>query len=276
MQEDKSILIFTPTYNREHTLGRCYESIVAQKHKDLTWLVIDDGSTDNTRQLIEKFTEEDRISIIYVYQVNGGKQSAWNNAVVLSQQYDIFICVDSDDVLYPNAIDSLQPYLYYLKDKDVIGLRCLAIRKTTQLADSNFMLGQVYKDYWYKEIMNNQLGERVDVFKPQYLLKYLFPIKNNIKFIPESWMYAHISKKYKFVYLPVPVTMFFDDHNHLRLSKSSLKANARGQNIARKAILANVPIKVWIRNPIVAIKHFIRLMQTIYYMKVEKHDNKSE
>ncbi|MWL34905.1 hypothetical protein GQM17_28115 [Escherichia coli] len=122
--------------------------------------------------------------------------------------------------------------------------------------------------------MSNQIGERVDIFKPQKLLDYLFPVNDCIKFIPESWMYANISKKYKFVYVPEPVTLFYDDHDHLRLSKSSLKTNAKGQNIARKAVLKNVPVKVWFKNPISALKNSARYFQTLYYLAVEKYENK--
>ncbi len=270
----KKIVIFTPTYNRKHTLERCYQSIIQQDYPGVVWLVIDDGSTDNTEQLVTEFIKEGKLEIQYIYQTNGGKQSAWNKAVQLCQKYDLFICVDSDDILYENALTKVSKYFFLVDEDDVIGLRCLAIRNTTKKADSKFMNNKIHKDYWFMEIMSNQIGERVDIFKPQKLLDYLFPVNDCIKFIPESWMYANISKKYKFVYVPEPVTLFYDDHDHLRLSKSSLKTNAKGQNIARKAVLKNVPVKVWFKNPISALKNSARYFQTLYYLAVEKYENK--
>ncbi|WP_081306981.1 glycosyltransferase family 2 protein [Edwardsiella tarda] len=264
--ESKKIIIFTPTFNRAHTLERCYESIAKQSNDDVTWLVIDDGSTDGTSDLISSLSKRNGLKIIYLYQDNAGKQACWNRAVKFSQSYDIFICLDSDDILYDNVFNRMEQYYSLMDENDVIGLRCLAIRNSTKLPDSNYMLNRIYKDFWYKEIMDRKMGERVDLFNPKILAKYVFPVNESIKFIPESWMYSEISKKYKFIYIPEPIIIFYDEHNHIRLSKSSLKKNAKGQNIARRAVLVNVPMKVWLANPLTAAKHIIRYIQTSFYI----------
>ncbi|EHE8487938.1 glycosyltransferase family 2 protein, partial [Salmonella enterica] len=148
------IVIFTPTYNRAHTLTRCYESIVNQNYKNLTWMVIDDGSTDNTRSLIDKFIFQDKINIVYRYQKNAGKQGAWNKAVNLSQEYDAFLCLDSDDVLLENCISHVSSYFSFLKENDIIGLRCLAIRQSTNKPDSLYNLERIEKKTWYDELFS--------------------------------------------------------------------------------------------------------------------------
>ena len=76
----KTLTIFTPTYNRVHTLTRTYDSLCRQTCKDFEWLVIDDGSTDNTYELIRGFIEEAIIPIRYIYKENGGLFTGYNTA----------------------------------------------------------------------------------------------------------------------------------------------------------------------------------------------------
>ena len=76
----KTLTVFTPTYNRAHLLRRLYESLVTQSCQDFEWLVIDDGSTDFTRQLVESFIAEGRIPVRYIYKENGGLYTGYNVA----------------------------------------------------------------------------------------------------------------------------------------------------------------------------------------------------
>lgn len=265
------ITIFTPTFNREHTLSRCYESIVKQDYDNFEWLIVDDGSTDATKSLIESFEKENRISIKYIYQNNSGKQAAWNNAVIVSKSSDFFMCVDSDDVLMPGAIESIIDYLSIIsEDDEVIGLRCIAVRESTRNADSKFGNSEIKKDTWFNEIKSRKIGERIDVFKRSYLMEYLYPVEPNIKFIPESWFYSNVAKKYKFLYLNKPVSMFYDNHDNNRLSRSSIITHARGHRIARGAILRNVPPHIWISTPVLFLKTVIRYFQSVYYARLKK------
>ena len=70
----KELTVFTPTYNRAYTLGRLYESLCRQSNKNFEWLVVDDGSKDGTEELIKSWQSEEKISIRYIYQENGGKR----------------------------------------------------------------------------------------------------------------------------------------------------------------------------------------------------------
>ena len=72
------ITIFTPTYNRGYTLERLYESLCRQTRKDFEWVVVDDGSTDNTKQMVDRWRRTNRFPIRYIYQENRGKPSAHN------------------------------------------------------------------------------------------------------------------------------------------------------------------------------------------------------
>lgn len=98
------ITVFTPTYNRAYTLLRLYISLCSQTCQNFIWLVIDDGSTDKTKELIDEFIREGKIQIRYIYKDNGGLHTAYNKAYEKIET-ELNFCVDSDDFLPSNAIE---------------------------------------------------------------------------------------------------------------------------------------------------------------------------
>ena len=78
----ESITVFTPTYNRAGLLGRCYESMKRQTNKDFIWMIIDDGSIDNTKEVVENWIKNEKtFKIQYYYKENGGLHTAYNEAI---------------------------------------------------------------------------------------------------------------------------------------------------------------------------------------------------
>lgn len=104
MKHSFPITVFTPTYNRAYCLERAYQSLLRQTCKDFEWLIIDDGSTDNTRELVESWQREGLISIRYIYKENGGMHTAHNTAHA-NINTELCICLDSDDMLTDDCID---------------------------------------------------------------------------------------------------------------------------------------------------------------------------
>lgn len=100
------LTIFTPVYNRAHTIGRTYESLCRQTCKDFEWLVIDDGSSDNTRELIERWKAENKIAIRYIYQENQGMHGAHNTAYK-NIYTELNTCIDSDDWMPDDAVEKI-------------------------------------------------------------------------------------------------------------------------------------------------------------------------
>ena len=100
----KTLTVFTPTYNRAHTLTRLYESLCRQTCKDFEWLVVDDGSTDSTRQLVQQFVNENLIPIRYIYKENGGLYTGYNVAYA-NIETELNVCIDSDDFMPDNAVE---------------------------------------------------------------------------------------------------------------------------------------------------------------------------
>lgn len=104
----KLITVFTPTYNRIDCIYRCYESLQRQSSYNFEWLVIDDGSTDHTDELIRKWQEEEtRFQIRYCYKENGGLHTGYNKAIELAQT-ELFVCIDSDDWMPDDAIERIE------------------------------------------------------------------------------------------------------------------------------------------------------------------------
>lgn len=107
MSSDKFLTVFTPTYNRAHTLTRLYKSLCSQSCKEFEWLVIDDGSTDKTPELISAFKEENKITIRYIKKENGGLFTGYNTAYA-NITTELNVCIDSDDYMPENAVEIIR------------------------------------------------------------------------------------------------------------------------------------------------------------------------
>ncbi len=270
------VTVFTPTFNRSHVLKRCYLSILEQHRDDIEWLIIDDGSTDDTANIVKEFQNENKIKIRYIYQDNSGKQAAWNKAVE-NADGDYFIGLDSDDTLVADSINKLLLHSNVFEDKEIIGIRAISMNSEKMKPDSLYLYGYDGKSSWFKEFRSGLRGERIDFFKTRILKKYLYPIKENINFIPEIWFYSTVSKEYCFYYSSIHVGIFFDDEVTNRLSKSSIKKHAIGHYISRKALLENTPLKIWLFRPLDFVKSVLRINQAIVMMdnKYIDHDKSS-
>ena len=105
-----TITVFTPTYNRAYCLHNGYEALCRQTLKDFIWLVVDDGSTDNTKELVEEWQKKDNgFEIQYLYKENGGLASGYNAAIAVMDT-ELSVCVDSDDYLADDAIEKVVKY----------------------------------------------------------------------------------------------------------------------------------------------------------------------
>jgi glycosyltransferase involved in cell wall biosynthesis len=102
----KMLTVFTPTYNRAYCIHRCYESLCRQTSDDFEWLVIDDGSTDNTKELINSWIAENKIRITYFYKENGGMHTGHNAAYKLIDT-ELNVCIDSDDHMPDDAVEKI-------------------------------------------------------------------------------------------------------------------------------------------------------------------------
>ena len=267
-----ALTIFTPAYNRAHTLGRLFESLENQTLKNFEWLIIDDGSEDDTKNVVDELIKKTSFPIRYFKQDNRGKQMAWNSAVELAMG-SLFCCLDSDDALYDknNIADIYGKYYSYLSDDMVFGLRMLAYSNVKEGFDGVKLSSEVVICSYFDELSDHKnYGERIDFFKTSILKSFLFPIEPGIKFIPEIWFYVTTAKAgYKFAYIPDAARIFFDDATENRLSRSSIKRHARGHYISRSKMLNEVPHRCYLKNPKAWIITMVRFSQCSNYLKID-------
>lgn len=129
---EKRITVFTPAYNRADLLPRLYESLLRQTCQDYTWLIIDDGSTDHTKEVVDAWIAEEKIEIQYVYKENGGLHTGYNKAIELMDT-ELSICIDSDDYLTDDCIEIVLKYWDENKSDRVAGLVGLDLYKSGEI-----------------------------------------------------------------------------------------------------------------------------------------------
>lgn len=192
------ITLFTPTYNRAHLLSRLYNSILMQDVIDVEWLIVDDGSIDDTEALIENFQKESIINIRYYKKSNGGKHTAINFGLQ-NAKGELFFIIDSDDVLAENALKNIKIHYQSIKNNNNI----CGIVGLSQYIDKQEIVGDFFlRDVWEVSFADIYLkyhlkGDKSVAFKTQVLKKYPFPEKQGIRFVFEAVVWHEMSKKYK-------------------------------------------------------------------------------
>lgn len=192
----KTVTIFTPSYNRAYTLVNLYESLVNQTSKEFTWLIVDDGSDDNTYELVKEWIKEAKINIKYIYQINSGKHVAHNNGVC-NCETEYFFCVDSDDYLLENAVQDILYDIKRINNIDIAGIVSLKLNESRKPVGTFFPkdirysnLSDLYEKYKFR-------GDTALIFKTSVLKQYPFPLIKGEKFIGEEYIYSQIDAKYK-------------------------------------------------------------------------------
>lgn len=208
--------IFTPTYNRVCLLPKLYESLKSQTFKDFEWLIVDDGSTDGTRDLIDGWIKESLLDIRYYYQVNGGKHRAINKGVPLAKGEWFFI-VDSDDYLPDNSLEIANKWLKTVEEDDsfagVSGMR--RINGIVPKVDFEVL------DLSPLRITEYIRVDKAEIFKTAILKKYPFPDIPGEKFCAEGLIWSRIGLRYKLRYFNEVI--YFCEYLDEGLTKSSLK-----------------------------------------------------
>ena len=193
--------VFTPTFNRKELLEKLYKSLQKQTFKDFEWLIVDDGSTDGTKEKVEEFLSEKKLDIKYYFKENGGKQRAYNFATEKANG-ELFICLDSDDEYVENGLEIILKYWKkYEKNSDIAGMGYLSTYPNREIIGSSFpekeMIStqfEIYNKYGVK-------GDKGLIFRTEIIKKYKFPVFEDEKFITEAVVYNRICEKYKMVYV---------------------------------------------------------------------------
>lgn len=198
------LTVFTPAYNRAGMLPRLYQSLCEQTNKDFEWLIIDDGSTDETTAVVQSFADEQKLNIRYYKKENGGKHTAHNLALELAAG-EWFLCVDSDDLLAADAVAKLvEKFAKLNEEKGVIAYK----------EDLN---GTLLSDPFPEEIQKTQMyrlasdygcrGEFSLVFQTAFAREFPFPVFAGERFVTESVIYDQMDQHGQFALLPAVLTL---------------------------------------------------------------------
>lgn len=193
----KTLTVFTPAYNRAHTIGRTYESLCRQTSKDFEWLVVDDGSSDNTRELISGWISEEKIPIRYVYQANQGMHGAHNTAYE-NITTELNVCIDSDDWMPDDAVEKIITFWKENGSDKYAGFIGLDQYSTGGVLGE--LLPVDRKETTFRE-MHEVFKMRKDkkyVYRTSVIKKYLpYPVFEGEKYYSLASVYAKIDKDYK-------------------------------------------------------------------------------
>lgn len=185
---ENGVSIFTPTYNRAYILSKLYESLKRQTCREFEWIIVDDGSTDRTRQLVEEFIKERKITIRYYYQSNSGKHIAHNYGVSKAEKA-LFICVDSDDYLTADAVQCIMETEKLAQD--CIGM--VFARGYTETKSLTRWKNKVKKATLYDAYHRYSLkGDTALVYRTNIIKDYYFPQLEKEKFVPEAYLYDQL------------------------------------------------------------------------------------
>lgn len=253
---EKTLTVFTPTFNRAYCLNKCYNSLINQTSIDFLWLIIDDGSSDDTKELVNKWILEDKIVIKYIYQENKGMHGAHNTAYE-NINTTLNVCIDSDDYMPKDAVKIILDEWYKIKnDSSYAGIIGLDVFESGKIIGTKIPnnLKRVKLENLYAFF--NVTGDKKLVYKTEVIKKYpLYPIFPGEKLVPLSLLYEMIDKDYDLypINKPLCVVEYLEDGSSLNIFRQYFK-NPKGFNYYRKYKMEN------------GLTFFLRFKNTCHYI----------
>ena len=196
------ITVFTPTYNRARLLPRLYESLCQQTFKDFEWVIVDDGSVDDTKSLSLSLAQKKGtfFPIRYFYQVNGGKHRAINRGVKEANG-ELFFIADSDDILPPKALEIVAGiYKEIRADNSLAGVCGLDGTFDGKIIGSGLPQDVIDDTSIAIRSKLGITGDMKEVFRTEVLKEFPFPEIEDECFCPEDLVWNRIATKYKLRY----------------------------------------------------------------------------
>ena len=220
------ITVFTPSYNREVELEKLYKSLLKQDIDDFEWLIVDDGSTDGTKNLITQLQENSDFPIRYIYKNNGGKHTALNVGIQTICSELTFI-VDSDDCVTDDAVESiLKIHQKYRSQNNICGYAFLRAFPDGKVNGKKFDVDEKIGSYIDVRVNGDDTGaDKAEVFKTHCLKEFPFPEYPNEKFLGEDLVWVRMARKYQMVHINKAIYI----GNYL---EDGLTNNRRKHNIA--------------------------------------------
>jgi len=196
------LTVFTPAFNRAHTLPRTYASLLEQECKDFIWLIVDDGSSDNTAELVRDWQGRDNgFAIEYIYKENGGMHTAHNTAYA-NIRTELNVCIDSDDAMAPGAVEKIKHKWQQVRELGYAGIIALdADLQTGQVLGKGFPAGlSVTTVIGYYAAGGS--GDKKLVYRTDVINSYSpYPVFPGEKYVSLSYKYRMIDQSYQMAVL---------------------------------------------------------------------------
>ncbi len=228
--------VFTPTYNRARTLHRVWESLRAQTFKQFEWLVIDDGSTDNTGELVESWAREADFPVRYVWQANQHKKVAFNRAVKEARA-ELIMALDSDDSCVPEALERLWWHWNNIPEAErdqFTAVTVLCMDDAGNLTGDRFPGGD-WIDSTGTEIAHRWKvrGEKWGFQRTQILKQFPFP-EDEPGLVPEGYVWSQLDRHYKTRFVNEMLRVYYRDQGDSLITNtgSNPASHANGQVLA--------------------------------------------
>lgn len=202
----KTLTIFTPTYNRAHTLVRTYNSLCQQTCKDFEWLIIDDGSTDNTRVVVEKWICNSDFKIRYIYQENQGMHGAHNTAYK-NITTELNTCIDSDDYMPVDAVENIITFWHENRSNKYAGIIGLDQREDGSIIGTLF-LPKLRETTLMSFYAKGGKGDKKLVYRTDIVKQYPeYPLFDGERYVGLAYKYMLIDQDYKLLTLNKPLVI---------------------------------------------------------------------
>lgn len=253
------ISVLTPTYNRGEFLKKLYNSLLENSNYnvEIEWLIMDDGSKDDTKKIVEQFKKDNKIDIKYYYQENQGKMVAINN-LIGQVTGELVVDCDSDDYFTNDAFKIIKEEYEKNpnKNKELYGMCFLKYNQKKENLGNYFTKEKTTMfDLHFKE---GEEGEKAIVFYSDIRKKYSHKLENNEKFITEARMYFQMDEKYKLLCINKPVIICeYQTDGYTKNIIKQFKENPYGYYQYFKEILQKDMKGVKFKKRLYAIKHYI-------------------
>lgn len=230
--------VFTPTYNRAHTLHRVYESLRSQTFTDFEWLIVDDGSTDDTPQRVAAWREEAAFPIRYIRQENQGKHVAFNRGV-REARGELFLTLDSDDACVPQALERFKHHWDGIAPEQKH--RFSAVTSLCRDQDGNLVGKRFPKDVTDSDSLEIRYrykvtGEKWGFHRTEVLRRFPFPEGVRRHYVPEGIVWSRIARAYRTRFVNEALRIYYVDQPSMVHGGTAGK-NAVGSRIAHLTVL---------------------------------------
>lgn len=267
------ISVITPSYNREKLLINAYNSLLKQSNKSFEWIIVDDGSKDNTGILVTNLINDKKINIKYIKKENGGKHTALNKGIDEASG-ELIIILDSDDFLTDDAIETiLDDWRLYENNEKICGIsyqrKLINGPKSKSLPQSPYISNHIecrYNQEFY--------ADRAEVYRTDVMQRFKFPVFEKERFLSETIVWNKIAMEYDMVYIDKEIYVCEYQNDGLTANSQKTRVNNPIGAMENYRIMMKKPFKFKLRIKYSILYNTFSKFANIPFLKSLDKENK--